>query len=78
MKPDRRIFLRAAAAASLIASAPLSFAARVEPMKIGVIGSGRIGGTLGEFWVRAGHEVKTIFGKAITAKQLHPIPGISS
>jgi predicted dinucleotide-binding enzyme len=26
-------------------------------MKIGVIGSGRIGGTLGEFWVKAGHEV---------------------
>ena len=26
-------------------------------MKIGIIGSGRIGGTLGELWVKAGHEV---------------------
>jgi predicted dinucleotide-binding enzyme len=26
-------------------------------MKIGVIGSGRIGGTLGALWVRAGHQV---------------------
>jgi predicted dinucleotide-binding enzyme len=26
-------------------------------MKIGVIGAGRIGGALGEFWVKAGHEV---------------------
>jgi 8-hydroxy-5-deazaflavin:NADPH oxidoreductase len=27
------------------------------PMKIGIIGSGRIGGTMGEHWVKAGHEV---------------------
>ncbi|MGZ5618916.1 MAG: NADPH-dependent F420 reductase [Usitatibacter sp.] len=27
------------------------------PMKIGIIGSGRIGGTLGELWAKAGHEV---------------------
>src|SRR5436190_5285395 len=26
-------------------------------LKIGVIGSGRVGGTLGEYWVKAGHEV---------------------
>jgi hypothetical protein len=26
-------------------------------MKIGVIGSGRVGGTIGEHWVKAGHEV---------------------
>ena len=26
-------------------------------MKIGIIGSGRIGGTLGGLWVKAGHEV---------------------
>jgi len=26
-------------------------------MKIGIIGSGRIGGTMGEHWVKAGHEV---------------------
>ena len=57
MRPDRRIFLQAAAAASLLAALPLSFPARAASMKIGVIGSGRIGGALGEFWVRAGHEV---------------------
>ncbi|HUL56999.1 MAG TPA: NAD(P)-binding domain-containing protein [Usitatibacter sp.] len=28
-----------------------------HPMKIGVIGSGRIGGTLGELWARAGYDV---------------------
>jgi predicted dinucleotide-binding enzyme len=26
-------------------------------MKIGVIGSGRVGGTVGELWIKAGHEV---------------------
>ena len=26
-------------------------------MKIGIIGSGNIGSTLGEFWVKAGHQV---------------------
>jgi 8-hydroxy-5-deazaflavin:NADPH oxidoreductase len=57
MKTTRRTFLQAAAAASLLASLPLSFPARAASMKIGVIGSGRIGGALGEFWVRAGHEV---------------------
>ena len=28
-----------------------------ERLKIGIIGAGRIGGTLGEHWVKAGHEV---------------------
>jgi predicted dinucleotide-binding enzyme len=28
-----------------------------QPLKIGVIGAGRIGGTMGEHWVKAGHEV---------------------
>ena len=28
-----------------------------EKMKIGIIGSGRVGGTVGELWVKAGHEV---------------------
>jgi predicted dinucleotide-binding enzyme len=27
------------------------------PLKIGIIGAGRIGGTLGELWAKAGHEV---------------------
>jgi 8-hydroxy-5-deazaflavin:NADPH oxidoreductase len=31
--------------------------AQGKPMKIGVIGSGRIGSTIGALWVKAGHEV---------------------
>ena len=31
--------------------------AQGKPMKIGVIGSGRIGSTIGDLWVKAGHEV---------------------
>lgn len=53
MKGTRRTFLQAAAAASLLRCLP-AFAA---PMKIGIIGSGRVGGTVGELWVKAGHEV---------------------
>jgi hypothetical protein len=36
-------------------------------MKIGVIGSGRIGGTLGGLWVKAGHEVM------FSARNLDPV-----
>jgi 8-hydroxy-5-deazaflavin:NADPH oxidoreductase len=28
-----------------------------SPMKIGIVGSGRLGGTVGALWVKAGHEV---------------------
>ena len=48
----RRSFLIAAAA---VAVAPAF--AQAKPMKIGVIGSGRIGSTIGGLWVKAGHEV---------------------
>src|SRR6185295_9019912 len=47
----RRSFVIAVAAAL----APAAWAQK--PMKIGVIGSGRIGSTLGGLWVKAGHEV---------------------
>jgi predicted dinucleotide-binding enzyme len=46
-----------------LALAGLALGARVETatgqsrLKIGIIGAGRIGGTLGEHWVKAGHEV---------------------
>jgi len=53
MTHTRRTFLQAAAAASLA----LAFPARAAPMRIGIIGSGRVGGTIGELWVKAGHEV---------------------
>jgi predicted dinucleotide-binding enzyme len=32
-------------------------AADAPPLKIGIIGTGKIGGTLAELWVKAGHEV---------------------
>ena len=48
----RRAFLLAVAAASL---APAF--AQSRSMKIGVIGSGRIGSTIGALWAKAGHEV---------------------
>jgi len=59
----RRAFLRAAAAAmALLPFAHWSRPAAAQagsqnPLKIGIIGSGRIGGTLGALWVAAGHEV---------------------
>ena len=63
VRPGRRDFLRSAgAAAGSLALAMLPAAARAAGsgdagLKIGVIGSGRIGGTLGELWLKAGHEV---------------------
>jgi len=48
----RRAFLLALAAAAVM---PPAFA-QGKPMKIGVIGSGRIGSTIGGLWVKAGHE----------------------
>lgn len=49
----RRAFLLALAAAAVV---PPAFA-QGKSMKIGVIGSGRIGSTIGALWVKAGHEV---------------------
>ena len=60
---DRRDFLLVAGATvATFALGGVSFAARAAgdaagKMKIGIIGSGRIGGTLGGLWVKAGHEV---------------------
>ncbi len=62
-KPDRRSFLRVAGAATAtFVLGGLPFAARAASvaagkMKIGVIGSGKVGGTLGGIWVKSGHEV---------------------
>jgi len=57
----RRQFLQAAAAAAAgVALGSISLGPRAAAgagMKIGVIGSGRIGGTVGTLWVKAGYEV---------------------
>jgi 8-hydroxy-5-deazaflavin:NADPH oxidoreductase len=51
----RRVFLSALAA---LGALPLGARAQAKkPMKIGVIGSGRIGSTIGGLWAKAGHEV---------------------
>jgi hypothetical protein len=63
VRQDRRKLLRAAAiaaAGSILGILPWSLRAQekgVATLKIGVIGSGRIGGTVGELWVKAGHQV---------------------
>jgi len=63
LKHSRRRFLQAAAVATAgcaLGGLPLaarSASATAGKMKIGVIGSGRVGGTVGELWVKAGYEV---------------------
>ena len=44
-------------------------------MKIAIIGSGNVGGALGNAWVRAGHQVT--FGMRGGAKEKSPVPGAS-
>jgi 8-hydroxy-5-deazaflavin:NADPH oxidoreductase len=53
---DRRTFLRLSAAA-LAASSLAPLVAAPKRLKIGTIGSGNVGGTLGRIWAKAGHEV---------------------
>ena len=63
MKQDRREFLKLAAAlgaACALISLPLAARAATAgsgKMKIGIVGSGRVGGTLAGVWAKAGHEV---------------------
>jgi hypothetical protein len=64
MSSRRRDLLRGAGvvtAVLAVTGSPLGMlveaAAGQAHLKIGIIGAGRIGGTLGEHWVKAGHEV---------------------
>jgi predicted dinucleotide-binding enzyme len=57
MNRKRRTLLGAAGAALLAGIGPVSGQGTGRSMKLGVIGSGRVGGTIGELWVKAGHEV---------------------
>src|SRR5688572_30049535 len=56
---NRRSFLliAGAAAATLAVGRVYAASAGAGKTKIGIVGSGRIGGTLGEIWAKAGHEV---------------------
>ena len=58
----RRAFLRSGGAAALLPFLTSPFSAFAQSaaagsMKIGVIGSGKLGGTVGGLWVKAGHQV---------------------
>jgi len=58
MKLSRRIMLKSLgfmAALPWLTSTNSAFAA--APMRIGIIGAGALGGTVGRLWVKAGHEV---------------------
>jgi len=58
LRPGRRAFLLTAAASIAIAGLPFNArTAENKGLKIGIIGAGKIGGTLGELWAKAGHEV---------------------
>jgi len=60
MRTGRRGFLLTAAAGLALGVLPLAVRTAIGAdahLKIGVIGSGRIGSTLGGIWLKAGHEV---------------------
>jgi hypothetical protein len=56
MNEQRRQFLVLVALATAATAVPFP-AWAAEKMKIGIIGSGNVGGALGGSWVRAGHAV---------------------
>jgi predicted dinucleotide-binding enzyme len=53
----RALLVSAALAAGVMTCGDARVAAAQEPLKIGIIGTGRIGGALARHWVNAGHEV---------------------
>ena len=61
MKRDRRRFIWAVTIPTVLALGMLPRVLRAadssKSLRIGVIGSGRIGGTIGALWVKAGHHV---------------------
>lgn len=57
MTSTRMILLAAVAAVGLSAASASGTAQTREPVRIGVVGAGWLGGTVGRAWVRAGHSV---------------------
>lgn len=53
----RRAALTLVASFALAATFPARAQTAPQPMRIGIIGAGNIGGTIGGLWVKAGHEV---------------------
>ncbi|HSD61109.1 MAG TPA: NAD(P)-binding domain-containing protein [Burkholderiales bacterium] len=56
-RPGRRRFLLTAAASLALAGTPFAALAQAGSLKIGIIGTGKIGGTLAELWATAGYQV---------------------
>jgi len=56
-KPGRRALMQAAIATAALAGLPPLARAQAGSLKIGVIGTGKIGGALAELWAKAGHEL---------------------
>jgi len=67
---NRRLFLSLLAVLSVVLFASAPSAQTTKPMKIGVIGSGRIGSTIGGLWAKAGHEVMFSDRDADVAKRV--------
>src|SRR5262245_43600529 len=57
MNVKRRELLQLVAASVALSALPAGVARAQAPLKLGTIGSGRIGSTLGEIWLKNGHEV---------------------
>jgi predicted dinucleotide-binding enzyme len=59
MQRNRRLVLQSAGASLVLWALPLGARAADarKGLRIGVIGSGRVGGTIGALWVKAGHQV---------------------
>ena len=53
----RAVLVAAGLAMGAAALVDARLAAAQEPLKIGIIGTGRIGGALARHWINAGHEV---------------------
>ena len=53
----RALFAVAGLALAAVALVDFEPAAAQEPLKVGIIGTGRIGGALARHWINAGHEV---------------------
>ena len=66
----RRSFLALTGAAALLPCSALESLAQGAPLKIGAIGAGNIGGTVGSFWVKAGHQV---FFSSLNPDELKPM-----
>ncbi len=50
-------YLRAGLLAGLLLPGAPALAQAAEPVKIGIVGAGKMGGALAELWAKAGHEV---------------------